>query len=82
MKLPIIRQIVQNATVEEISTTLKVVESITEARGIKDEEMNVLGEIITSLCGALEVHESIKNGVRESEALNAFAQKVMGSIDK
>lgn len=82
MKLPIIRQLYQNATPEQLNTTLEVLETVTEARGVTEEELNVIGELITNVCGALEVHRLVNDGKRESEALNAFAQKVMGSIDK
>ncbi|HTO14236.1 MAG TPA: hypothetical protein VLZ83_00580 [Edaphocola sp.] len=82
MKLPIIRQAYKNATPEELTATLSVLEAITEARGVTDEEMNVIGELITNICGALEVHQLVKDGKRESEALNVFAQKVIGSVDK
>lgn len=82
MKLPIIRQAYQNANTEQLETTLHVLESISEARGMNEEELNVIGELITNICGALEVHQLVAEGKRESEALNLFAQKVMGSIDK
>ena len=82
MRLPIIRQIYQTLTTEQLETTLEVLETISESRGVKEEEMNVIGELITNICGAMEVQELVKGGMRESEALNTFAQKVMGSIDK
>lgn len=82
MKLPIIRQAYQNADPEKLAAALEVLEAITEARGVSEEELNVIGELITNICGAMEVHEMVKGGMRESEALNGFAQKVMGSIDK
>lgn len=82
MKLPIIRQAYQHANTEQLETTLQVLESISEARGVSEEELNVIGELITNICGALEVHQLVAEGKRESEALNLFAQKVMGSIDK
>jgi len=49
---------------------------------VKEEELDVVGEMITNICGALEVHNEVSNGLSEKDALNAFAQKVMGSIDK
>jgi hypothetical protein len=82
MKLPIIRQFYQNESVENLEKTLEVLESFTEFRGTTDEDLNVAGELITNICGALEVHENVKNGMVERDALNAFAQKVLGSIDK
>lgn len=82
MKLPIIRQFYQNQTPENLETALEVLESFSEFRGTTEEELNVVGEMITDICGALEVHQNVKNGMSEREALNGFAQKVLGSIDK
>lgn len=82
MKLPLIRQFYQNQTPENLEKTLEVLESYTEFRGVSEEDLNVVGEMITNICGALEVHQQVKNGVAEKDALNGFAQKVMGSIDR
>ena len=82
MKLPLIRQIQKTATVEEINTTITVLENISEVASLKPEEIDVIGELISNLCGALEVHESIANGLAEKDALNGFMKKVLGSIDK
>ncbi|MBC7556183.1 MAG: hypothetical protein H7195_04400 [Chryseobacterium sp.] len=82
MKLPIIRQFYQNQSVENLEKTLEVLESFSEFRGATEEDLNVAGELITNICGALEVHQSVKSGVTERDALNGFAQKVLGSIDK
>ncbi|AZA85938.1 hypothetical protein EG349_03605 [Chryseobacterium shandongense] len=82
MKLPIIRQLYQTQTPENLEKTLEVLESFTEFRGTTEEDMNVAGELITNICGALEVHASVQSGMSEKDALNSFAQKVLGSIDK
>lgn len=82
MKLPVIRQFYQNQTVENLEKTLEVLESFTEFRGTTDEDLNVAGELITNICGALEVHSKVQEGMAERDALNSFAQKVLGSIDK
>ncbi|SDE11510.1 DUF6952 family protein [Riemerella columbipharyngis] len=82
MKLPIIRQFYQNNSSEDLEKTLDVLESFTEFRGVSDEELNIVGEMITNICGALEVHKSVAKGQPEKDALNGFAQKVMGSIDR
>jgi hypothetical protein len=49
---------------------------------VTDEEMDVIGELLTNLCGAVEVHQMIKNGDSEMDAANNFVKKVMGSIDR
>ncbi|MBS1572496.1 MAG: hypothetical protein JST62_08905 [Bacteroidetes bacterium] len=82
MKIPIIRQFFQNQTEENLEKTLEVLESFCEFRGVSEEDMNVVGELITNICGALEVHQQVKNGSTDRDALNAFSQKVQGSIDR
>ncbi|WP_027377170.1 DUF6952 family protein [Kaistella palustris] len=82
MKLPIIRQLYQTQTPENLEATLEVLEAFSEFRGTTEEDLNVAGELITNICGALEVHASVKTGMAERDALNGFAQKVLGSIDK
>jgi hypothetical protein len=82
MKLPVIRHLQRNNTVDEIENTIKVLESFTEYSGVKDEELDVVGELITNLCGATEVHQMIADGMSDRDAANAFAQKVLGSIDR
>ena len=82
MKLPIIRQFYQTQTPENLEKTLEVLEAFCEFRGVTEEDINVAGELITNICGALEVHNNVKNGLSEKDALNGFAQKVLGSIDK
>lgn len=82
MKLPVIRQFYQTQSVENLEKTLEVLESFTEFRGTTEEDLNVAGELITNICGALEVHSNVASGMAERDALNSFAQKVLGSIDK
>lgn len=82
MKIPVIRQLFENNTVEELNATVKVLESFCEYRGITEDELNVAGNLITDLCGAVEVHVKVNEGMKPSEALNFFAKKVMGSIDR
>lgn len=82
MKIPVIRQLFQNSTPEQLEATLSVLEGFCEFRGVNDEEIDVAGELITNICGALEVHANVDAGASEKDALNAFGQKVMGSIDR
>lgn len=82
MKVPVIKHLFQNNEVEKLEKTLEVLESISEARGITEEEMNVIGELITNICGALEVHQMTATGMRATEAINHFAKKVIGSVDQ
>lgn len=82
MKLPVIKHLQRNNEVEKLQNTVEVLESFTEHRSVSDEEMDVVGELITNLCGAIEVHKMIENGVPERDAGNNFVKKVLGSIDK
>jgi len=82
MKLPVIRQIQRTSTVEEIETAIKVLESTSEAGSLKAEEIDVIGELISNMCGALEVHQMIAEGMPEKDAANAFMKKVLSSIDR
>lgn len=82
MKLPVIRQFYQTQTVGNLEKTLEVLESFSEFRGTTEEDLNVTGELITNICGALEVHANVANGMAERDALNSFAKKVLGSIDQ
>ena len=84
MKLPLIKHIsnfVSENDEDFIVETLEVLEPITEYSGIKDEEIDVLGELISNLYGALEVQKEIQAGQSQKEALNTFMKRVQGSID-
>ena len=82
MKLPVIRQIQKTCTAAEIETAIKVLENTSEAGALKGEEIDVIGELISNMCGALAVHELITNGIPEKDAANTFMRKVLGSIDQ
>lgn len=85
MKLPIIKQLTQfieDNDQDYIVETIEVLEALTEVPSLKDEELDVIGELISNMYGALEVHKSIRNGMEKKEALNLFMQRVLGSIDK
>ena len=84
MRLPLIKHL-SNFVIENdedyLIETLEVLEHISEHSGVKDEEIDVLGELISNLYGALEVHKDIKAGKSQKEALNAFMERVQGSIE-
>ena len=84
MKLPVIKHLVHfigENDEDYILETLETLESVTEVSSLKDEELDVIGELISNLYGALEVQKSIKDGKPQKEALNEFMQRVVGSID-
>lgn len=79
MRLPIIKHIVQfveNNDEDFVDETITVLEDLIDARGIKDEELEVIGEILSNMYGALEVVKDIKSGTPQKEALNNFMKKV------
>ena len=84
MKLPVIKHLTQfiEANDEDyIIETLETLEALTEVPSLKDEELDVIGELISNMYGALEVHQMIKEGTPQKEALNSFMKRVLGSID-
>ena len=85
MKLPVIKHLtsfIAENDEDYILETIETLESITEVSSLKDEELDVIGELISNLYGALEVQKSIKEAQPPKEALNEFMQRVVGSIDK
>jgi len=84
MKLPVIKHLTQfiEANDEDyIVETLETLEALTEVPSLKDEELDVIGELISNMYGALEVNKMIKEGTPQKEALNSFMKRVLGSID-
>lgn len=84
MRLPIIKHLVENPEFDEdyFIETVEVLVSLADARGIKDDELDVIGELISNLEGAIDVKKQIKNGVPQKEALNDFMKRVLGAINK
>lgn len=79
MRLPIIKHIsnfIENNDADYIHETLEVFEDLIDARGIKDEELDVIGELMSNMEGALEVKNLIDEGMTQKEALNAFMKRV------
>ena len=84
MKLPVIKhltQFIEDNDEDYIVETLETLEAHTEVPSLKDEELDVIGELISNMYGALEVHKMIKDGTSQKEALNSFMKRVLGSID-
>jgi len=84
MRLPVIKHLVtfmEERDEDFVHETMETLESLIEAPGITDEELDVIGELLSNLSGAIEVHQEIKNGASQRDALNGFMKRVMGSID-
>lgn len=85
MKLPVIKQLTQFVAendVDFLHETVEVLEAITEVSSLKDEELDVIGELLSNIYGAIEVDAEIKKGTSQKDALNGFMKRVLGSIDQ
>mgnify|MGYP001119620665 CR=1 FL=1 len=82
MKLPVIKHFQKNNDKDKLEHAVEVLESYTEHRSCSETDMDVIGGLITNICGAIEVHNMVEQGVPERDAANNFVKKVMGSIDK
>ena len=82
MKLPVIRHLQKNNDPQQLESTLEVLENFCDHRSVSEQEMDVIGELITNVCGAIEVHKMVEDGMPERDAANNFVKKVLGSIDK
>src|SRR5690554_4943901 len=85
MKLPVIKHLtefIEENDQDYIVETIEVLEALCEVPSLKDEELDVIAELISNMYGAIEVDKLIKDGTPKKEALNAFMKRVLGSIDK
>ncbi|TDT44937.1 hypothetical protein CLV90_2016 [Maribacter spongiicola] len=85
MRLPIIKlltEFIEEKDSDYILETIETLEALTELPSLKDEELDVIGELISNMYGAIEVANSIQQGVPKKDAMNQFMQRVLGSIDK
>ena len=85
MKLPVIKhltQFIEENDQDYIIEAVEVLEALTEVPSLKDEELDVIGELISNMYGALEVHKMTNEGMDRKEALNTFMKRVLGAIDK
>jgi len=84
MKLPIIKHLtnfIEENDQDYVIETIETLEALTEVPSLKDEELDVIGELISNLYGAVEVDKMIKEGTAKKEALNTFMKRVLGAID-
>lgn len=86
MKLPVIKH-VSNFIAENdqdyVLEAIEVLENLTELSSLKDEELDLIGELISNFYGAIEVDKMVKDeGVSQKEAAKKFMDRVLGSIDK
>ena len=86
MKLPIIEHLtgfIEENDEDYMIEAMEVLESMIEIPSLKDEELDVIGELLSNFSGALEVKQMMREqGMSQKDALNAFMKRVTGSIDK
>jgi hypothetical protein len=86
MKLPIIRHLsnfIEERDEDFVVEAIETLEHLTELESLADEELDVIGELISNMYGAIEVHKMMKNdGLSQKAALKKFMDRVLGSIDK
>lgn len=85
MRLPLIKHLTEFIDQNDRDFVIEAIETLeflTESENLKDEELDVIGELISNMYGAVEVQEMMDSGTPKKEALNAFMQRVMGSIDR
>jgi uncharacterized protein (UPF0335 family) len=85
MRLPVIKHIhefIKEYDQDYVIEAVELIEHLTESEALKDEELDVLGEMLSNMHGALAVREIVKEGKSEKEAMNDFMKRVMGSIDR
>ena len=85
MKLPIIKHLasfIEENDEDFVIETIETLEALTDVSSLKDEELDVIGELISNMYGALEVKKTMNEGTPQKEAINTFMKRVLGSIDK
>ena len=84
MRLPLIKHIVsfiEKNDEDYVVEALETLEDLIDLDSLKDQELDVIGELLSNFSGALEVHEAIKAGADKKTAMNDFMKRVQGSID-
>lgn len=84
MRLPVIKhinQFINEHDADYVQEAIAFLENLSESPAVKDEELDVIGELLSNMFGALEVQNLMREGNSEKDALNEFMQRVMGAID-
>ena len=85
MRLPLIKHIskfIEKNDEDFVKETIEVLEDLTEFDGLKDEELDTLGELISNMYGAIEVEKLALDGLSKKDAMNSFMKRVQSSIDR
>ena len=74
MKLPVIKhltQFIEENDQDYIIETIEVLEAMTEIPSLKDEELDVIGELISNMYGAIEVHKMVQQGTDKKATIRS-----------
>lgn len=85
MKLPVIKaltEFIETNDEDYVLEAIEVLEHLSGSDTLKDEELEVVGELISNMLGAVDVAKEVRRGVDKKTALNGFMKRVLGSIDK
>ena len=83
MKLQIIKNItefIEKNDEDFVLEAIDVLNHISQAKGLSDEELEIIGELLSNMYGAIEVDKRIKSGEDRKDALNNFMKRVIGTI--
>jgi len=85
MRLPVIRHLstfIEENDEDFVHETIETLENLTELSSMKDEELDVIGELLSNMYGAIEVNKMMREeGISQKDAAKKFMERVMGSID-
>ncbi|PHR46160.1 MAG: hypothetical protein COA32_11415 [Fluviicola sp.] len=86
MRLPVIKHLsnfIEENDEDFVVETIETLENLSELSSLKDEELDVIGELISNMYGAVEVNKMVRDeGMSQKDALKKFMDRVLGSIDK
>lgn len=86
MRLPVIKHLnkfISEYDQDYAEEAMELLEHLSDSQHVKDEELDVIGELMSNIAGAVEVNRMMReDGLSEKEALNTFMKRVTGSIDQ
>ena len=86
MKLPVIKHLadfIAERDEDFVVEAIETLEYLSELSSLKDEELDMIGELISNMYGAIEVNKMVKDdGISQKDAAKKFMDRVLGSIDK
>ena len=81
MKLPVIKHLtsfIEENDQDYVLETIETLEALTEVPSLKDEELDVIGELISNMYGALEVDKMVKEWNAKERSVKYFYETCFG----